>query len=119
MGTVTLTGLSAGLASGEKIIGPVTYTGTTPGVGEIIDSSLASGDNDFAVPPGASFLVLFLGSSPGVTVKVRTNLNSGDAGLPVAPYGGSGFVAFPLASGVTTVILNASAGLTGIELSFI
>jgi hypothetical protein len=117
-GTLTVTGMSAGLTSGYKVIGPITITGSNP-VGEIIDVTLASGDNTFMVPAGATAVLLALGSASAVTVKVRTNLNSGDMGLSIAPFGGTGWAAFRLVTGVTSLILNASGSLPNVELSFI
>lgn len=113
-GTLTIEGMSAGLPSGQKVIGPVTMTGSAT-VGGITDAALSTGDNTFTVPSGASGVAVFLGTS-SVTVTLRTSSNSGDSGLPI---GGSGFVVFPLVSGVTTVILHASGSLPGVELSFI
>ncbi len=112
-GTLTISGMSAGLPSGEKVIGPVTMTGSAL-VGEILDASLSSGDNTFAVPTGAGAVAIFLGQTSSVTVTVRTNGMS--AGIPV---GGSGFIVLPIGPGVTSIILNASATLPGVELSFI
>lgn len=117
-GTLTVTGMSAGLLTGQKVIGPLTITGNDA-IGQITDASLAEGDNDFTIPTGAVAVLVYLGITPGVTVKVRTNLNSGDGGLEIAPYSSIGWTVFPLVSGTTTVILNASAALTSMELSFI
>ena len=117
-GTMTITGMSAGLASGQKVIGPVTFTGLNV-IGGISDASLSSGDNPFTVPSGATFVAIFLGSAPSATVKVRTNLNSTDGGLEISPYSGTGWAAFPLPTGTTSVILNSTGSLTGVELSFI
>jgi hypothetical protein len=117
-GTLTLTGMAAGLASGQKTIGPVTMTGGSV-VGQLTDATLATGDNTFPVPPGAFAVAIFLGNSVAATVKLRTNLDAGDAGVQIAPYGGVGFAAFPLPAGTTSVILNASAAVAGAELSFI
>lgn len=113
-GTLTISGMSAGLASGQKVVGPVTMTGTAT-VGGITDAVLVTGDNTFSVPTGASAVAVFLGTS-NVTVTVRTSSNSGDVGLPI---GGSGFVVFPLVSGATSIILHASGSLPGVELSFV
>ena len=123
MGTLTVMGSSSGLASGQKVIGPVTMTGTNT-VGTIVDANLSSGDNTFAVPSfppsGQPYAVLItLGSAPNVTVKVRTNLNSGDGGLEIAPYSGLGWTVFPLPAGTTELILNSSGSLTGIDSSFV
>ena len=115
---MTIGGMSAGLASGAKAIGPVTTTGLNT-VGTILDESLAVGDNAFAVPSGATSVAIFLGYAPAVTVKVRTNLNSSDAGLPISPMSGTPWFKMDLPTGVTSVILNASGSLAGVELSFI
>lgn len=117
-GTLTITGMSAGLASGQKTIGPVSIGGSGL-VGEILDVSLSSGDNTFAVPSGAAAVAVFLGVAPAATVKVRTNLNGSDGGLAISPYTGTGWAAFPLPAGVTSLILNASTSVPGVELSFI
>lgn len=118
-GAMTITGMSAGLASGQKTIGPVTMTGTAE-VGGITDANLSPGDNPFPVPPGpATAVSIYLGVSPAATVKVRTNLNGSDGGLAISPYTGTGWVAFPLPAGVTSLILNASTSVPGVELSFI
>lgn len=84
-GTLTITGMSAGLPAGEIVSGPVTMTGSSL-VGSVTSASLASGDNSFLVPAGAVAVAIYPGEAPAATIKVRTNLNSGDAGLPVAPY---------------------------------
>lgn len=120
-GTLTLGGMSAGLASGQKTTGPLTMTGIS-NVGQINDANLASGDNTFAIPSGVtvSAVVILLGTTTA-TVKVRTNLDSGDAGVAIAPYVGAGvpFAVLPLPAGVTSVILNANGTVTGVELSYI
>lgn len=117
-GTLTVSGMSAGLASGEKVIGPVTTTASNT-VGTIIDTTLASGDNTFTVPSGSTCVAIFLGYSPSVTVKVRTNLNVIDGGMPIAPFGGTPWFKMDLVSGVTSIVLNASGSLAGVELTFI
>lgn len=116
-GSVTLGGLSSNLITGgSKTIGPLTDVGTTI-IGGITDASLSSGDNTFTVPTGASRVVVALGSNPTATVKIRTNLDS--YGIEFAPYAGNCFLTLPLPSGVTSVVLNASTSVTGVELSFI
>jgi len=118
-GTLTLGGMSAGLVSGEKVLGPVTMTGSNT-VGQITDASLSSGDNVFTLPPsGAVAVAILLGQAPAVTVTYRTNLDSGDTGAPIAPVSGVAFAVLPLPTGVTEIILNASESLPGIELWFI
>ena len=117
-GTLTVSGMAAGLVSGEKLIGPVTSTGNNL-IGQIDDATLVAGDNTFAVPAGAVKVAVFLGSAPAVTVKVRTNLNALEAGLPIAPVSGTPWFAMDLTTGVTSIILNSSGSLPGIELTFI
>jgi len=113
-GTLTVTGLATGLLSGEKVIGPITMSGTAT-VGEVRDLVLAPGDNTIPVPAGATAAVVVLAATSGITFSLRTNLNSTDAGLPFGPTGWS---AIALASGTTSLILNASAQ-AGVEVSFI
>jgi hypothetical protein len=120
-GTLTIAGMSAGLPSGAKTIGPVTMQGSAP-IGQMVDATLAVGDNTFTLPSGYVFtaVAIFLGTG-GVTatVKVRTNLDSADAGLQVSPCGSSSYVVFPLPTGTTSVVVNASATVNNVELSFI
>lgn len=120
-GTLTITGMAAGLPSGQKTIGPVTMTGSAV-VGQMVDATLQEGDNTFNLPAGytCTAVAIFLGAG-GVTatVKVRTNLDSSDAGLQVAPCSGPNFMAFPLPTGTTSVILHSSATVNNVELSFI
>lgn len=117
-GTLTVTGMSAGLTSGYKVLGPITITGSNQ-VGGISDATLTVGDNTFPVPVGATAVLIALGQSSAVTVTVRTNLNNADGGLPVGPFGGTQWAAFPLVAGVTSIILHASGSLPLVELSFI
>lgn len=116
--TLTVSGMSGGLPSGMKTIGPVSMVGVKV-VGGITDASLISGDNTFSVPAGAVAVVIFPGTTPAATIKVRTNLNASDAGLPISPYTALGWAAWPLPSGTTSVILNSSGSVAGVELSFI
>ncbi len=115
-GSITITGLSAGLASGEKILGPNTMSGGAI-VGEITDATLSSGDNTFSVPALAVGCVLFLPSTNTATINIRSNLNPSDTGFPVNPSGP--WIAWPLATGTTSVIVHASAGGAIVELWFI
>ena len=120
-GTLTISGMQAGLPSGEQITGPITMTGSS--VVEWSESTqLNSGDNTFTLPTGVTCtaMLIVLGSGGvAATIKARTNLNSGDAGLPVAPFSGIGFAVFPLTPGVTSVILNASTTVTPVSLLLI
>ena len=116
-GTLTIGGMAAGLPGGYKTIGPITMTGLNT-IGQITDTTLASGDNTFSVPSGA-FAVLIAMGTPSATIKLRTSVDSGDAGVNVTPQSGIGFVVIPLPSAATSVILNASGTQAGVELSFI
>ena len=114
-GTLTINGLAAGLVTGEKIIGPITDSGSAV-VGQITDLTLSSGDNTVTVPTGATHVLIVVGSTNTVQLKLRTNLNSGDGGTPFGP---TGFVKWPLYTGTTSLIINAASGGATIELSFI
>lgn len=120
-GTLTIAGMAAGLTSGQKTIGPVTMIGAST-VGQMFDATLEPGDNTFNLPAGYTFtaVAIFLGTGGvAATVKVRTNLDATDGGLRVAPCSGPNFAAFPLPTGTTSVILNVSATVNNVELSFI
>lgn len=118
MGTLSVMGAVAGMATGQTVIGPITTTGNNI-VGDTLPINLASGDNTFAVPSGATKVLINLGQGVGVAVKVRTNLNSGDAGLPIGPYSNVGWTAFDLVSGVTSIILNAGATVSNGGMVFV
>jgi len=116
-GTFTITGMSAGLQSGEKIIGPLTATGSSV-IGTITDATLSSGDNTFTVPTGSVAVLIVFPVSMSATVKVRTSADSG--GCSIAPQNGANFAMLPLPSSASTVILNASGAVTTpSELTFI
>ena len=118
-GSLTVTGASAGLASGMNEIGPVTALGTGT-IGERRDLALTSGDNAVAVPSGAVAALIVLPSALTGTVKVRTNLNSSDGGVQIASQTSALFTILPLPSGTTTLYLNGSGVLTGTtEVTFI
>lgn len=119
-GTLTISGMAAGLPFGEEIIGPLTITGANI-IDQVDGTNLAVGDNTFAAPVGAVAVLVMLGSGgTPATVKLRTNLNSGDAGLPLSPFSGIGYAVFPLSTtGVTSVTLNASGIVQNVSLVFI
>jgi hypothetical protein len=115
-GSFTIGGNASGLLSGSKTLAPNTMYGGAP-VGTILDATLATGDNTFAVPSTAVAVAVFIQTTNVAAIKIRTNLNSADAGLPVNPAGP--WAAFPLYSGTTSVILNAASGGALVELNFI
>lgn len=118
-GTLTISGMSAGLPSGQQVIGPVTDTGTNT-IGQTIDATLGTGDNTFAVASGAVRVAVFIPAGGyTATLKIRTNLNSGDGGLPVGPYAGTGWMSWPLPAGTTSVILNSTGSVANVEVKFI
>lgn len=119
-GTLVVTGSAGGLASGAKTVGPVSIVGSAV-VGEVLDVTLASGDNTFAIPPGAVAVLIVPPANNTVALKVRANLNSGDVGLPIGladPFGPWSFRSL----GATSLIVNASAAMVAgsvVELTFI
>jgi hypothetical protein len=106
-GTLTVSGLSAGEPAGERILGPVTITGTAI-IGETLDVPLSSGDNTFTIPPGSVACWIIPPPTGTVTLKVRTSANAADAGLPIASGMPFGPYCFP-ASVPTSLIVNAAA----------
>lgn len=114
-GTLTVTGLAAGLLSGEKVIGPLTLTGSAL-IGTILDEPLAVGDNTLAVPEGAAACLIVLPSANTSVLRLRTSTNPADTGVPFGP---SGWLVLPIASGVTSLIINTASQVAGIEVSFI
>lgn len=119
-GTLTVAGMAASLASGQKTIGPITATGSAT-IGTITDVALSSGDNSVTVPSGAVMALVVFPSGLSTTVKIRTNLDS--SGVTVGLSGSataSPFVAFPIVSGVTSLVLNAGGAQSLItEVTFI
>jgi hypothetical protein len=113
-GTLTASGFTAGLLTGQKTIGPIAMTGTAV-IGQITDATLATGDNTLTVPSGAYAVLIALPANSTPTLKVRTNVNAADGGLPI---GSAGYCVFPIAAGVTSLIVNASATVS-IEASYI
>jgi len=112
-GTLTVTGLATGLLSGEKVIGPITMSGSAT-IGEVRDLNFTAGDNTIPVPAGATAVVVVMQPTSG-TFSLRTNLNTSDAGLPFGP---TGWLVISLASGTTSLIINASSSAAA-EVSFI
>jgi hypothetical protein len=112
-GSLTVGGLATGLPTGQKQIGPLTMQGSAL-IGTTLDVTLATGDNTLAVPANAAAVVLAVPSNNTATLKVRTNADSGGLSL-----GLSGFLVVPLPAGATSVIVNASAGGTQVEATFI
>ena len=118
MGTLTVSGAVAGLTSGQVVIGPVTTTGNNI-IGEVVITTLSTGDTTFAVPAGSVKVAIFLGTSATTTVTLRTNLNSGDAGVPIGPVTGTPWTALDIPTGVTSYILHSSGSLPGVQLNFV
>lgn len=116
-GTFTISGSSAGLLTGAKTIGPVTITGAAV-IGEVLDVTLAAGDNTIAVPAGAVAVWFVPPTGSSATLKWRTNLNAADGGTPISATDPFGPYVFRNLS-VTSLIINASGTVAGCELSFI
>lgn len=114
-GTLTIGGAVNGLLSGEKVIGPITMTGTAV-IGQIDDLTLQAGANTFAVPTGAYAVLIALASTNTQAVKVCTSLDE----APGVTVGPTGFVVLPLPAGATSMTLTVvGGGSTLVELSFI
>lgn len=109
-GTITITGLSASEPFGERVIGPMTVTGTQV-IGVTRADALASGDNTFVVPTGAVAALIAAPTNGAATLKIRTNVNSTDAGLTINGTGAPFFYPFPLTA-PTSLIINSSASQT-------
>ena len=118
-GTLTVSGMAAGLPFGEEVIGPLTIMGANV-VDQVDGVTLVARDNSFSVPAGTTAVLGVLGTDGvAAAVKVRTSLNASDSGLPVAPFAQVGFFVLPLPSNVTSVILNAAAPVADVSLVFI
>lgn len=120
-GTFTVTGMSASEPAGNRQFGPYSIQGTLV-VGETLAIPLASGDNTITVPASGQAVAVWIvpptswTTSPGPTLLLRTNLNASDTGLPwnsLLPFG-----PYPLASGVTALIVNAN-GAQASPLTFV
>lgn len=116
-GSLTLMGMSAGLPGGQVVDGPVTMTGSNL-VGGVLDPSLVSGDNTFAIPSGAVMVSIYPGTATAVTLKIRTDVNESDGGWHFAPYPGVSFFASPLDPNATELIINSSGSYAGLEIRF-
>ena len=116
-GSLNASGSVSGMLTGSKDIGPVTMTGKAI-IGEIYTLEPEAGkDNTIKVPKeSVAVLIAFTFESGSPEVKVRTNLNSADGGLPIPAQG---WIAFPLYTGVTSIILHPDTATQTIELSFI
>ena len=116
-GTFTVTGMAAGLQSGQKTIGPLSAIGTSV-VGTIVDLALSSGDNTVSIPTGAVAALIVFPSSTSATVKVRTNLDS-SYGITLGNFSYVPWAMFGFSSSATSIILNSSATTGTIEVTFI
>jgi hypothetical protein len=105
-GTLTTSGLAAGLLAGEEILGPLTMTGVSP-IGTMIEVTLASGDNTITLPTGVTVtaVLLVLPTTNAATLNVRTNLDTGTG----CTVGLLGYMVFPVPVTASSVIVNASA----------
>ena len=115
-GSFTLSGLAAGLESGQKTIGPNTITGGAI-IGQITDATLVSGDNTFSVPTSAIAVAIFIPASNTAALNLRTSGNLFDTGIPVNPTGP--WMVLPLVAGTSSIVLHASTAGATVELTFI
>lgn len=115
---MTISGASAGLPGGQVVIGPCTTTANAT-IGEKLFVSLSSGDNTTAVPAGATCVAVFLPQGTTATVKFRTNLDSGDGGVLIAPVTINPWFKKDVVTGETSVVLNSTGSVPGVEIDFI
>ncbi len=108
-GSFTLSGLSAGLPTGENALGPITFVGTNT-IGSSYPTALASGDNTITVPSGSTAVAIIPPPGNAVAIKVRTSADSSDAGVSINPGAGFFVLCFP-SSAPASVILNAASAI--------
>ena len=106
-GQFTVTGMAAGLPSGQQQFGPLTIPGAVS-IGEQVVLSLASGDNTIAIPTGSVAVLIVPPTNNSASLTLRHNaLSVGISlapGLPFGPY------AFPAT--VTSLILNSGGAVS-------
>lgn len=113
----TVSCLSAAGPGGQQINESYTIVGSNAQA-ESLYVNLSSGDNTISVPTGMTSVGIIPPNTNAQTIKFRTNLNSGDAGVtlsntdPFGPYVFRGL-------SVTSIILNASATVTGVQITFL
>lgn len=116
-GTLTVSGMSAGELTGERIIGPLTIVGKAV-IGETIVASLASGDNRFVVPSEAVAVMIVPPPNNETSITLRTSVNEEDSGLPLNPSA-SPFV-YPLVEhSPLSLIVHSASATTGLYILFI
>lgn len=112
--------LIAGLPGGTEVTQTTTLVGAAV-VGEILNQTLASGDNTFPVPTGAISVQIIPPNTNTAALKVRTNADSSDGGLPISATDQFGPWSFrSLSPAVTSIIVNASGGsVPGVQIIFL
>jgi hypothetical protein len=116
-GTLTVSGGSSGLPSGQNIYGPLTTTGSSTAASVETQVNLVSGDNTVSVPTGAVAVWIVPPIGNTATILYRTSANSGDGGLPINPQAQTlhGFAT----SAPTSIILHASGSVAAVGIVFI
>jgi hypothetical protein len=110
--TLTLGGQVTGLPAGTMTVTAVWGDGTAPG--ELINYSLATGDNTIPIPAGTSFVLI---TPPVASTVVLCLKGAGsDYGITFAPTpaGTSQPMLVPIQSGQTTLVINAASTVNGI-----
>lgn len=115
-GTVVVSSTISGLPSGSKTISPPAIA-LAAAVGQITDTTLASGANTITVPTGTTMAVcVFPVTSGSVILKGVT----GDTGVTLINNPSViTWAAFPLAAAQTTFVLTASVSISGVEINFV
>lgn len=117
-GSLTLGGMADGLLSGQSTFGPSTITGNES-ISETINVELTANIDYTIKVPGAAVafacFFTFQGQS-GVELKLGSNLNATTGGFPVKA---EGFLALPVAPGVTELKFRSATPPPTFQLVFI
>ena len=105
-GTLTLIGTEAGLPEGAVNLGPLSLTTAAP-VGEVLEPTLALGDNTIPIPPGATAVLVILPTGNLVAVKLKGA--AGDAGIALNKAAWFVFAPDPAQA---SFVLNAAAAIS-------
>lgn len=115
-GSVSITGSVTGFPTGAKSFN--FSLSSANAVGDIYDITLAQGDNTIQIPPNATMVFIDPPAGNNVALRLKGPGQASDVGWPLHPNQ----VSFlPLATGVTSMIINAAAAVTvgPVQLSFL
>jgi hypothetical protein len=98
-------------AAGNLGIGPFTIAGGLGLAEEFTLTTMANGDNTFAVPASSVGCVIIFPVGNNTVVKVRTV--GGDTGIQVPKTGSPTVILFDTAALPASVIINSAGGFAG------